>query len=152
MITVSEMGDKTAFGSSVISQGIFRWRIQMISAGVGDTETSSFIGIIVDDEETLVGYNDDLNWHRTGYQLCGSTGTLYCNYKESLNCISAGKYGCRFMAEGDILEITLDLNEYTLSFMLNDEDFGVAFKNITKRNYRLAWSSFNAMGATFLLL
>ena len=37
--------------------------------------------------------------------------------------------------DGDVLEMTLDLDQATLSFKVNDEDFGAVFKNIKKRSY-----------------
>ena len=154
MILVDKNGDRTAFGASVISPQnikIFRWRIKMISAKDGFKETPSFIGVIADDEEAMRGYHDSLGWSRCGYQLCGGSGELYCNYHET-KCIATNSYQCRFHKEGDVLEMTLDLNELTISYALNGQDFGVAFHNIKPRNYRLAWSTFNAKGAVFLLL
>ena len=39
---------------------------------------------------------------------------------------------------GDVVQMTLDLDECTLSFKVNDIDYGVAFDSIEKTNYRAA--------------
>ena len=39
---------------------------------------------------------------------------------------------------GDILEMILNLNQYTLRYKINGKDYGVAFEDIEKTKYRAA--------------
>ena len=46
------------------------------------------------------------------------------------------KYGIDCV-DGDVIEMILDLTQLTLSFKINDIDYGVAYENIIKDKYRL---------------
>ena len=63
-----------------------------------------------------------------------------------------GKSSFRWHNEGDILEINLDLNEKTLSAKVNDKDFGVVFKKVSKKRYRFAISVCGGGGFEFCMM
>ena len=48
---------------------------------------------------------------------------------------SMDKYGKRKCVPGDIIDMILDLQNNTLRYMVNDEDFGIAFKDIERTEY-----------------
>ena len=104
-----------------------------------------FIGIIEDKfkqdylEEILFGDKSECWWDQNGYELCGRTGAMFA---DDIHCNIEHRYKCKWQNDGDILQMTLDLDEKKLSFKVNDEDFGVAFTNIDQRKYRLAFSTF----------
>ena len=142
----------TAFGGVIVNkdiQGSFKWRLKILSLIYdGDYGMEApYIGIIIDDEKNLVKYKDDDNWDDCGYQLCAANGILCCNMS-----FRTEPYWCKWCKDGDILEMTLDLNARTLSYKVNDKDFGVAFSNIKQANYRLALSMDKSKGSKFELL
>ena len=67
-----------------------------------------------------------------GYGYMGNNGATQKGGKVK-------KYGEKFKA-GDKVSIILDMNAKSLSFLLNGEDQGIAFKNIPSGDYRLAAS------------
>ena len=50
------------------------------------------------------------------------------------------KYGKRRCKTGDIVDMILDLEKLELRYMVNDEDFGIAFENIEDTEYKAAIS------------
>ena len=82
-----------------------------------------------------------------GYMFCGGVAekwsTLY----------SAGKpYGTKFNAKDDTLSIKLDLNKRTISYAINEKDYGVAFDSIDISSYCLAVGFYNIKGTEIELL
>ena len=51
--------------------------------------------------------------------------------------------------DGDVLEMTVDLNEHTLSSKVNDTDLGALSTNIADEEYRLALSLIKSNGSQF---
>ena len=51
-----------------------------------------------------------------------------------------GRYAPRRCKTGDIVEMILDLDKFQLKYVVNGEDFGVAFDNIEDTGYRVAVS------------
>ena len=131
---------RTAYGESSISEGTFTWKIKIISARYkGDAlyGDGPYIGIIEDDEKHLDKYKEDGNWEYHGYQLSVGNGILW-SYIFDDQHEETEDYHCQFENDGDILEMTLDLDVRTLNFKVNGKDFGIAFKHIKQTNYRLA--------------
>ena len=148
MITMHCDQDVTAFGCHVVTKGIFKWRIKMVKFTYDEKIDGSppYVGIIEDNEEYMEEYKNSCDWDENGYLLCCKIGRLLCGD------ILTSDYPCRWNKEGDILEMTLDLNERTLSFKVNDEDYGVAFEDIEEREYRLAFGGYKCDGSQFMLL
>ena len=48
--------------------------------------------------------------------------------------------------------MTLNLDKLTISFKINDKDYGVGFSNIVPAPYRLALTVLDCQGACFQLL
>ena len=42
---------------------------------------------------------------------------------------------------GDVIEIELDLNTFEIKYRVNDEDMGIAYKDIEDTQYRVALST-----------
>ena len=76
-------------------------------------------------EDNLGRYTRSTLWDKCGYQLSGLHGDLYSDF-------SSFEYGCVWKKQDDILEMRLDLNQQTLSFKRNGEDFGIGFENVKK--------------------
>ena len=56
------------------------------------------------------------------------------------NASSGKEYGEKCGKEGDIIDVYLDLEKYTLSFGVNGTDYGIAHKLNQNKEYRLALS------------
>ena len=139
----------TAYGTLVVSKGVFKWKIKILSTDEG-TNAPSWIGIVEDDESLLQRYYNNSNWDHNGCQLCGGSGSLYSKQVGIIK--NAMNYNCRWSEQGDVLEMTLDLDQQKLSFVVNGEDFGVRFENVKLSKYRIAWTSFCAKNAEFMFL
>ena len=125
----------TAFGEHVVEQDVFKWKLKV--KRMMDVKYYSgypFIGIMENNDNNLSEYSADGGWSDCGYQLCAGNNGLWCPTGER----GTDGFECKWKKPGDILEIVLDLNERTVRFILNDEDCGVAFKDIKKTHYRLA--------------
>ena len=143
---VTSKYDITVYGSQVVSSGTSTWKIKIL--WTPQSELESWIGIIEDKSaEILAKYANDFAWDRFGYQLSCFNGLLYSGMEK----VRSPSYGCEWKRQGDIMEMTLDLNEGTLKFKVNDRDFGVAFKNIKQSRYRLALSTYDAEEAEFMM-
>ena len=137
---VKEDACHSAFGEHVVRDGLFVWRIQiMVNQIDADEHEGPYVGVIVDNEDNLARYADGDNWEDCGYQWCAVNGTFVTNNK--MSCSGRGNYLLEWDGKGDILEISLNLNELTLRFKVNDKDRGVAVKDIEKTAYRLVLTS-----------
>ena len=150
LITASGKRSITAFGSHVVSEGKFVWRIKIISLVYSDDNMTCYppyVGIIEDKEAYIKKYIDDSNFEEYGYQL----STLPSFYGVTRDLISQ-PHG-RWNNENDVLEIELDLDELTLKFVINDDRDNVSgFKKIKKARYRLALNVLEVNSAKFELL
>lgn len=62
----------------------------------------------------------------------------------------AGTYG-ETVKVGSIIQMTLDLKDLTISYIINDEDYGVAFKEIEKSKYSAVITSYHGDNCVELL-
>ena len=129
----------TAFGDTVVTEGKFVWRLQIkhMGEGVNIDGESPYVGIIEDNIKSLVRYKNSDDWDGDGCQLAAGYGNVYCNMQPEEHINAEQYYDCQWDKDGDILEITLDLGERTISFKVNDIDYGVAVSNIKQTKYRL---------------
>lgn len=146
----------TAYGFLTVSDGIYKWKIKILSLNMVNTPWDKgsyppYIGLIEDNKQYMQQGLTKTDWYRYGYQITRYRSLLCRKESVAMNCYMYHQL-CKWNKSGDILEITLDLNEKTISFKLNDEDFGIAFRNVVKTNYRLAISVTNGGGSSFELL
>ena len=140
-LTVQSIGASdgpTAYGSVVVCEGIFKWRIKIIGRERTDNfHESPYIGIVEDKKEFLEESKDDDHWDQHGYQLCaGDQSGVLCSGMDGNRNSEFDM--CYWDKEEDILEMTLDLDKRVLGYKINDEDFGEAYLNIQPAKYRLA--------------
>ena len=84
----------------------------------------------------LIGGPGDYKW---GYAFDAPAGVLIGKSGQSAN---GPKYGEKCV-KGDIVEIELDLNQFTLRYRKNDKDLGISHKDIEDTDYRVALSTCN---------
>ena len=147
-ITFSKDTNVTAFGSHVAENGIFKWKIRIISISYESVfKAYPYVGIIKDDDSVLKAYTDRASWEYDGYQFCAGTGSFY-----GMGDPDEGEsFDVKWNKPNDILEIILDLNQRTLEFIINEIESVVAPLIIAKGKYRLAIGVNNAKGAQFEL-
>ena len=136
----------TAYGRAVISSGIYRWRIKIEKSTVDKRREGPYIGIIENDTAYLRAYISSASWDNDGYQLLGQNGVPY---RMGLPCNNHARI--EWYKEGDVLEIILDLDACSLTFIADYQDSAVHIK-IIKSEYRLAITMDTHPGAKIALL
>eukprot|EP01084_Bolivina_argentea_P174713 302630_1 len=120
------------YGKQIIGPNtIISWTIKLIKFGGYGNLFNSRYGIIRDDGENMKVLSDFNPFYdnEQGYAFTASMDhQINPGYK---------RYGEEFNKCGSIMKIILDTVKWTLSFNINGNDYGVAFKNIKKQNYRL---------------
>ena len=155
IIIENDIYNTTVFGENIVSKGIFKWKIQILSLiynGFSKME-GPFIGIIENKEKNLIKYKNNDEWHECGYQLCAGNGDFvsYLKYNKF-----EWNNNCKWNKNNDILEIILNLNKQTLSFKVYDKRLFITsyckYYNIKQTDYRLAVSIEYFQGSKFQLL
>ena len=133
----------SAFGSFIIEKGmIHSWTIKLLNwndkTTYGGTGSGPWIGIIKDKDDLLKKW-----YYNTGWARDGSGYAFVCGVgcKEGAGIRrdkQEAKYGEKFKKAGDVMTIILDTYKWTLSYIINGTDYGIAFKDIDQCNYRLA--------------
>ena len=111
VITMRSMNTATAYGTRIVSEGIFKWKIKMVKwTHDGISGSPPFIGIIEDDDKYLKRFRNATGWFSYGYELCGSSGSLYAPDGGLHEAIDGN---CKWEKEGDVLEVFLNLDDRT---------------------------------------
>ena len=117
------------YGCLGVSKGSYEWQIKLLS------DISWFcIGIIEDNEEIMTKYVHGCEWvvdngcciNEMGHFYFGATTPKIDKYMDSLK------------KAGAVVTMTLDMNKHTLSYKVNDKDYGIATDKLNKSKYRLA--------------
>ena len=118
----------------VLKSGIHRWKFRILY--VNDEHYWMTIGVFKTktDKSRVSACRVDNFSEEYGY------GWLV-NYQQ----ISArwSRYGHRDCKAGDIIQMILNLNDWTLRYILNGKDLGVAWNNIEKTTYKAVVSANN---------
>ena len=152
IITVEDDRSIKILGSHIVSEGAFTWKIKMISFTFAGDGSPPFIGIVKDDKEYLDAFfgghkKDSSFWYNHGYQLCCKFGSRFAGDR----FVDDG-YSSIWQKDGEILEMALDLDQGTLSFKVDGEDYGVAFEDVEQKSYRLILATFECKDSKFQLL
>ena len=94
----------------------------------------------------MVGICEEKCWEKMVNNHTGPYQHMYCFWASSSISLWQSstrvteKYGEPFEKEGDTIELYLNMDDKTLSYTINGNDYGVAFKDIEQGNYRVAVS------------
>jgi len=83
----------------------------------------------VEDNQRIMNHKNEIVFYQYSFlstQHKHLLGPFRKNYGESIH------------KEGSILEVVLNLNDLTISFIINGKDYGIAYSNIEKKHYRIA--------------
>ena len=132
---------RSVYGKYIVKNGdIFQWNIGIKSYCDDNSMWHSYIGVIQDIPSVLKQFSYTYDWYKKyGYQFGVKNKQLRPNQHKNHDSL----YGEKFMKNGDTMSIILNLKNYTLSYIINGNDYGVAFKNIKNASYRLAISMSN---------
>lgn len=128
--------------TNIVEYGVHRWKFRILQVngkhyymtiGVSKTKAEIDRGTRVDNYFADDGYGWIVNYQRTTQNRnkdCGDTVFM-----------GRPKYGIKDCESGDIIEMTLDLNDRTLYYSVNKENWGVAFSDIEMTSYRAVVSA-----------
>ena len=120
------------YGDKVMKPGkVFKWKIWLIEYQRNSNDHSPYIGVIKDSQFILKKRIHDL------YTSLDNDGYILCSGKEKLLRPTRKIYGEPFVNIGNVMELTLNLKNFTVSYNINGTDYGIAFDNIDEHNYRL---------------
>ena len=73
----------TAYGDFVVKEGIFVWTLKIVVMNHKEYEDEfpdafPYVGLIMDNEDKLLYYQDVGHWNEYGYQLCAGNSGLFC--------------------------------------------------------------------------
>ena len=130
-----EWNSSSVYLLKIIEYGVHKWTFKLRE--VNEFGTSMTIAIWKTKHEPILDqclYNPPkgtaYGWMITGgYLICGDSD-------------DTSKYG-KLVHNDDIIEMILDLNDQTLRYFCNQQDFGIAYQNIELTSYRAALSIFS---------
>ena len=117
----------SAYGRHIVRSGRFSWQIRF------NTDIPWIcLGVIEADDELLKKHTNDGQHDNQDY------GGSFWNGAQWYSKGRRGEpYGCRCCSKNDIIIITLDMDKHTISYKINDKDYGVASDQMKKDKYRL---------------
>ena len=128
MVHSTEGGMRSLYGCQSISKGTHSWQIKFI------TKVEWIcIGIIEDKPEILQKYRyHDISYYVSDYGCyVYNVGNFWA--KKGINFTYCDQFG----AKGTVITMTLDMDQHTLSYKINDKDYGIATDKLAKDKYRL---------------
>ena len=137
---------------SIKSGDIFTWKIQIKSLICDSFSSNPYVGIIIDNKRNLKNQLNDSSFDECGYQYCGGSGYLFCVDWMNKKFSNYKNFNKLFNKKNDIIEIILDLTEFTIKIKINENQEIVAFENIQNKPYRLALSVNKCAGSVFRFL
>lgn len=133
--TLTDNGSCTLFGSHSVDAETFTWKLKF-----NTTINWITIGVIKDSPDILeagknthcFGFNYNEREEDHGCIVTGQ-GKIYCNCRLSQGI----GYTDPLSAEGTIVEITLNMSQHSVTFKVNDKDYGVGTDQLHGNKYRL---------------
>ena len=143
----TQVDESSSYGTILAkSPGIYRWKFKIHE--IFKTQYKVYWALVLGVWKTKSMKNPKTDFHYAnstentgiyswGYAYDFVSGTLI---DETGIYANGPKYGSR-CNEGDIIEIIIDLEVFTLRYAINDQDQGIAFNDVEDTEYRVAFSS-----------
>ena len=146
----------SSYGSTrARAPGIYRWKFMVHEIPESFSSWALVLGVwktkSADKPLTSTHFTNSTKnggTYEWGYAYDLSYGNLVSHSGSNSN---GPKYGAK-IKKGDIVEMILDLNIFTLRYKTNDQDMGIAFKGIEDTEYRVACSSEHSSGVKIEML
>ena len=146
-ITKTSGSFESSYCAKIIESGIFKWKFK-IEHRYGPI----IVGIWKDKDDSSSPPLNTLftkkNFGCGGYGFCSWTGAFLIE-EDSKGGIMGKTYGV-ILNKGAIIEMILDLEQLTLSYIIDGKDYGKAF-DVEKCKYRAAVCMYNKENAITLL-
>ena len=126
----NEDGLLTLFGIHRITKGIFEWKIKFKS-----NIDWICIGVIVDDAKALEENKKNNNY---GFHQDMGCFLLNLNGKMYYGGTRYAQYAKPFEMKDTVITMTLNMDKHSISYKIDDKDYGVGFRGLRKDKYRLA--------------
>eukprot|EP01084_Bolivina_argentea_P095927 172435_1 len=140
----------TVFGNHSVEDGTINiWKLKIERISYDGNTGHPYIGIVKDDIDLMKKNIQSCDWwqkHNAGYLFGGGCCEIWWNSRNPGHKINQS-----FNKKGDVLEITLNLNKYVLSFSVNGAN-AVVLDNIPKQNYRLAVTFAQTQGTSIRIM
>jgi hypothetical protein len=139
---------KSAYGKQVCTDGnVCLWRLKLAAVAVAVAQTEHrtsytkmrvLIGVRHSHwSKSLHFTNRDIQSPIYAYAFIAGIAKL----TTTNDTRGQSKYGEPFIAVGEEIDVILDLHNYTLSYIINGQHYGIAFHNLARNvKYRLAVS------------
>lgn len=142
IITTKAEGYQSAYGSNNVSSGRHLWTLKILkfvhNSLKGDAWWRLTVGVVDASKESPTELYFSLN--RYEFVCVAYITRTDSDLQSQLGLNSDNKYG-RVCKEDDIIGIDLDMDRKTLSFLINGENQGVAFKDVdAQKEFKLAVS------------
>lgn len=134
MLTDNTSAITSVYGSHSLSSGSHEWMIRLKTK-----ITWICIGIIEDTNEILLKYQRDNDYYKENGAFIINNGDHFSNSRWNWG------YCEPFKEKGTIIVMTLNMNECTLTYKINDKEYGIAMRDIPKKSYRFV-ASLNLKG------
>ena len=131
IITKTRSSYGTNYLSQIVNSGVHKWKFKLLAAQ-GYT-----INIGLWKTKYPIKTNEFLSQQDKQYAYQLSHGCLTTG-KDGRMYTDGGTYGKNGCEIGDIIEMILNLEDRTIRFSINDEDAGIAYKDIEPISYRAA--------------
>ena len=133
---------QTIFGQRIcIRGGVYEWKLKLIKIKEQGYNTWNTIIGVVDDKQNkkkiLITSASDITFFNNSYGFIGSQKKSYSRIDHEYQRV---EYGEKFEKENDEIIVILDLINNTLSYKINGNDYGVAYKVKSGISYRFAVS------------
>ena len=134
---IYDSGNRTIFLDQTISSGIHEYKFRIFIAERDQNYFDLSIGIIMDKFIKPENIKNECHFLQdTGYGFSTSRAIASCKS----NWLS--REYAKIPNDGDIITMIVDLEQNTISYKINDEDYGVAFDQIEEGEYRVAVYSY----------
>eukprot|EP01084_Bolivina_argentea_P251475 421770_1 len=127
---------RSCFGNNIYDGGTHHWKLQIKQYHHGYCAWNMLIGVMKinnnNKDDKLHHRNSHFTANNHGYGFIGNLSYLTTSHGNDRI------YGNKFINVGDIIDIYLNLNKYTLSYKINNIEYGIAYENLQQTRYCLA--------------
>ena len=145
VITGHNLDYQTAFLHTICkSPNKYHWRFKIELFNGKYASWNNLIGVYKLNDRPLPSLsveNDFVHMDNCGYAFVSSSGELTDASSPGDYCVNGTVLNTEFgiaCKQGDTIEMTLDLTQWTIGYVINGKDYGVAFRDIEKCDYRAA--------------
>ena len=136
VLKIEKSSHQCIFGTEIISKGKFSWKLRVKSMYYQQNYWHIYVGVMNLDK--IVRHQSFIANTHPERKGCYTFDTTLGRVANESNTMKTFKR--KVTKAGDIMDVTLDLDNKIVSCKVNDEDIGVSIKDIETGKYRLVVS------------